>query len=169
MNADVYKMIATAVVMLVICAIILIVQLVQNRRSDRCGTGFLLLAVTSAIALAGLLWVNSARAHDHARPEMTPWFKELRSEKGACCDGSDAMHLTNTDWESREGHYRTKIPKTGSDFERARKGATVEMMWVDVPEDAVLTVPNLEGETMVWPMYGYMGASVRCFMPGSMT
>jgi len=22
---------------------------------------------------------------------------------------------------------------------------------------------------MVWPIYGYMGVTIRCFMPGSMT
>jgi hypothetical protein len=42
------------------------------------------------------------------------------------------------------------------------------MVWVDVPDEAVLTGSNKAGETLVWPLWGYHGVSVRCFMPGSM-
>ena len=41
--------------------------------------------------------------------------------------------------------------------------------WHDVPDDAVITEPNRVGRTMVWPIRGYQGLSIRCFMPGSMT
>jgi hypothetical protein len=41
--------------------------------------------------------------------------------------------------------------------------------WIDVPDDAVITEPNKAGRTMVWPMQGYMGTTIRCFLPGSMT
>ena len=41
--------------------------------------------------------------------------------------------------------------------------------WYDVPDDAVITEPNRVGRTMVWPIHGYQGLSIRCFMPGSMT
>ena len=51
------------------------------------------------------------------------------------------------------GHYRVRID-----------GA-----WIDVPDEAVITEPNRIGRTMVWPIRGYLGISVRCFMPGSMT
>jgi hypothetical protein len=46
--------------------------------------------------------------------------------------------------------------------------------WIDVPDDAVVTVPNRAGRTMVWPMppdYEAADAKsprIRCFMPGSM-
>ena len=36
-------------------------------------------------------------------------------------------------------------------------------------EDAVITEPNRVGRTMVWPITGYGGTTIRCFMPGSMT
>lgn len=39
----------------------------------------------------------------------------------------------------------------------------------DVPDDAVLTQPNLYGKTMVWPIKGWGGLTIRCFIPGSMT
>jgi hypothetical protein len=28
--------------------------------------------------------------------------------------------------------------------------------WHDVPDDAVITVPNRAGKTMVWPMWGVL-------------
>jgi len=33
----------------------------------------------------------------------------------------------------------------------------------------VITEPNRAGRTMVWPLRGYLGTTIRCFMPGSMT
>jgi hypothetical protein len=48
-------------------------------------------------------------------------------------------------------------------------GQQQELVWVDVPEEAVISEPNRVGRTMVWPIYGYMGVAIRCFMPGSMS
>ena len=45
----------------------------------------------------------------------------------------------------------------------------IDGAWIDVPDEAVITEPNRIGRTMVWPIRGYLGISVRCFMPGSMT
>jgi hypothetical protein len=49
------------------------------------------------------------------------------------------------------------------------------MVWVDVPEDSVITEPNKAGRTMVWPVYvesdtdeDYTYIRIRCFMPGAM-
>jgi hypothetical protein len=33
----------------------------------------------------------------------------------------------------------------------------------------VIKEPNKAGHTMVWPLYGYEGVAVRCFMPGALT
>src|SRR6516164_9103312 len=41
--------------------------------------------------------------------------------------------------------------------------------WVDVPDEAVITEPNRIGRTMVWPIRGYLGLTIRCFMPGQMS
>jgi len=51
------------------------------------------------------------------------------------------------------------------------------MVWVDVPDNSVITEPNKAERTMVWPVYfegdkddeGYPYILIRCFMPGSMT
>jgi len=86
-------------------------------------------------------------------PELHQWFEGLRSGKGPCCSDADGSAVSDVDWETAGGHYRVRID-----------GA-----WVDVPDEAVITEPNRIGRTMVWPIRGYLGISVRCFMPGSMT
>jgi len=45
----------------------------------------------------------------------------------------------------------------------------IDGAWLDVPDEAVITEPNRIGRTMVWPIRGYLGVTIRCFMPGSMT
>jgi hypothetical protein len=76
----------------------------------------------------------------------------LRSGKGPCCSDADGFALSDPDWESKSGNYRVRVDNE----------------WIDVPDDAV-TEPNRAGRTMVWPIKGSLGASIRCFMPGSMT
>ncbi|HWZ38275.1 MAG TPA: hypothetical protein VNY08_08250 [Bradyrhizobium sp.] len=86
-------------------------------------------------------------------PELHQWFEGLRSGKGPCCSDADGSAVSDVDWDTAGGHYRVRID-----------GA-----WIDVPDEAVITEPNRIGRTMVWPIRGYLGISVRCFMPGSMT
>ena len=92
-------------------------------------------------------------AHDHEHPELTPWYKSLKSGNGPCCDGSDAVHLTDVDWDMKDNHYRVRL----------------EGQWVDVPPEAVVQGPNHDGRTLVWPYYLNGRPNVRCFMPGAET
>jgi len=96
---------------------------------------------------------TTAFAHDPEHPELNGWYESLHSSKGACCDGSDAKRVDDADWESKDGHYRVYI----------------DGEWWDVPDEAVITEPNRIGRTMVWPIRGYLGMTIRCFMPGSMS
>jgi hypothetical protein len=89
----------------------------------------------------------------YAGSPLKPWFDSLKSGKGPCCSDADGSAVSDVDWESKDGHYRVRL----------------EGEWIDVPEDAVITEPNRIGRTMVWPLRGYLGVSIRCFMPGSMT
>jgi hypothetical protein len=89
----------------------------------------------------------------YANSPLKQWFDSLRSGKGPCCSDADGSAVSDVDWESKDGHYRVRL----------------EGEWVDVPDEAVITEPNRIGRTMVWPIRGYMGVSIRCFMPGSMT
>jgi len=89
----------------------------------------------------------------NSTPEMRAWFEGLRSGNGPCCSDADGSAVSDVDWETHDGHYRVRI----------------DDQWVDVPDEAVITEPNRIGRTMVWPIRGYLGLSVRCFLPGSMT
>jgi hypothetical protein len=88
------------------------------------------------------------------------WFEHLASSKGLCCSYADGYVVEDADWETKDSHYRVRVPKAAN---------SKDMTWVDVPDEAVITEPNKAGRTMVWPLYGYEGVSIRCFMPGSMT
>ena len=100
---------------------------------------------------------HSAHARDpdgrYANSPLKQWFDSLKSGKGPCCSDADGTAVSDVDWESSNGHYRVRI----------------EGEWVEVPDDAVITEPNRVGRTMVWPIRGYGGLTIRCFMPGSMT
>ena len=108
--------------------------------------------------LATVLLVSStALAHDDGRYAGSPlksWFDELRSGRGPCCSDADGTALSDVDWKSEDGHYIVRI----------------DGKWWRVPDDAVLTGPNLAGRTMVWPVYFRMGGVedilIRCFIPG---
>jgi hypothetical protein len=99
--------------------------------------------------------VGHARDPDgrYAHSPLKEWFDSLRSGKGPCCSDADGSAVSDVDWESGNGHYRVRL----------------EGEWVDVPDEAVITEPNRIGRTMVWPLHGYGGLTIRCFMPGSMT
>jgi hypothetical protein len=89
----------------------------------------------------------------NSTPEMKAWFDSLRSGKGPCCSDADGSAVSDVDWETNDGHYRVRI----------------DGEWFDVPDEAVITEPNRVGRAMVWPLRGYQGVTIRCFMPGSMT
>jgi hypothetical protein len=100
--------------------------------------------------------IGAVQARDDGRysqSPLKPWFDSLRSGKGPCCSVTDGFAITDPDWESKDGHFRVRI----------------ENEWIDVPDDAVITEPNRAGRTMVWPIKGALGTTIRCFMPGSMT
>ncbi len=110
-----------------------------------------------ALMTAGtvLIMVSSAFAHDHNRPGLDGWYQGLKTKLGPCCDGpgKDATYLADKDWETKDGHYRVYI----------------EGEWIDVPDNAVLNEPNLDGRTLVWTYRMNGRPAVRCFIPGSMT
>jgi hypothetical protein len=116
----------------------------------------------SAVFLIVLLALQAAHARDpdgrFANSPLKPWFEKLSSSKGPCCSDADGSVVVDSDWETKDGHYRVRI-----------KG-----QWWDVPTEAVVTEPNKFGRTMVWPIYYWNLDSldhveIRCFMPGAMT
>jgi len=112
--------------------------------------------VGAALLLAMASQIVQARDRGqfaNANPEIKAWFDRLASRKGPCCSDADGSAVSDVDWETSGGHYRVRL----------------EGEWIDVPEEAVIIEPNRVGRTMVWPIRGYLGLTIRCFMPGSMT
>jgi hypothetical protein len=112
---------------------------------------------TVFLAAVALLCVSAALARDDGRwassnPELKKWFDKLASKRGPCCSDADGFALSDVDWESKDGHYRVRL----------------EGAWYDVPNDAVITVPNRVGRTMIWPIKYPGTMHIRCFMPGAM-
>jgi hypothetical protein len=115
---------------------------------------------TPFILVACVLALVSTKSSVHARDDgryanspLKAWFDQLRSGKGPCCSDADGTAVSDVDWETHDGHYRVRL----------------DNQWIDVPDDAVITEPNRAGRTMVWPIRNYVGITIRCFMPGSMT
>lgn len=129
----------------------------------------LLLTLSSCANLAPVL----ARDMDgrYAQSPLKSWFDSLKSGKGPCCSDADGWALSDVDWETRGGRYRVRVPAQSwvPTRDQPTPPAGIEMIWVDVEDDAVITEPNRAGRTMVWPLWGYGGLTIRCFMPGSMT
>lgn len=126
------------------------------------------LAMMAIVAALLALHFGKAHARDRgqfaqSRPEIKSWFDGLRSGKGPCCSDADGSAISDADWQTHDGHYRVRVPRS------TIPGGLNEPVWVDVPDDAVITEPNRVGRTMVWPIYGHQGITIRCFMPGSMT
>jgi hypothetical protein len=106
----------------------------------------------SAFGILAAAIIGAVQTRDDGRYSLSPlkpWFDGLRSGKGPCCSDADDFAVLDPDWESRSGHYRVRMDNE----------------WID----AVITEPNRAGRTMVWPIKGSHGTSIRCFMPGSMT
>ena len=74
--------------------------------------------------------------------KLNKWFESLKSGKGLCCDGKGAVHVADPDWVTRNGHYSVRIDVSS-------EMGKVDMEWIDVPDEAVITEPNLSGHTLV--------------------
>ena len=110
--------------------------------------------------------VERAHGHDAQRPDLDNWYSQLRSHTDSpCCDGSDfgkgtAAHLEPQDWATQDkpnSHYKVFL----------------EGVWVDVPDTALVDVPNKDGRALVWFYTTWIEQigkpTIRCFMPGTMT
>lgn len=98
-----------------------------------------------------VLLTASASAHDGP---LGKWFESLASGKGPCCSFTDGQTVMDVEWKSNNGHYQVLL----------------DAEWINVPDDAVVTAPNLFGRAVVWPVKtGYTRTWIRCFMPGSGT
>jgi len=114
-----------------------------------------LLALSGAALLAALSFDNAVARDDgrYADSPLKGWFDSLKSGRGPCCSDADGFAVSDPDWDLEGTLYRVRLD-----------GA-----WIVVPDDAVITEPNRAGRTMVWPIKGSLGTSIRCFMPGNLS
>jgi hypothetical protein len=116
-----------------------------KRRLDQKLTAIMKTSVFSFIfSTVVALLIGAVEARDDGRymqSPLKPWFDSLKSGKGPCCSVADGLAVSDPDWESKNGHYRVRLQNE----------------WIDVPDDAVITEPNLAGRTMVWPVKGLSG------------
>lgn len=87
---------------------------------------------------------------------------QLQSKRAVCCNEFDGR-APEAIWDLADGtipnvHYKVKI----------------EGQWVNVPDDAVLDVPNKFGTAVVWFSMTRYGPDkppsffIRCFLPGQL-
>ena len=101
-----------------------------------------------------ILFAGLAHAHDPNRADLDKWFQGLSSKQGGlCCHGREAKELDDSDWDTKDAHYRVRL--NGN--------------WYDVPNNAVVKEKNLVGRALIWISFNYSGGGVtiRCFMPGT--
>lgn len=97
-------------------------------------------------------------------PELRRWFNGLQDNKGyGCCSTADGVLLKtdayDPEWTCGADKCRVKIMG----------------QWYDVPDQALLTVPNRMGPAIVWWVYDTLddengtstgAVKIRCFLRG---
>lgn len=139
------------------------------------GTAVFVPAMRFALAIAALLIAAPALAGDPTgywaresaagRAPPKEWWQSLKSAANGlpCCDIADGEKVLDVDWDTMRDakgavHYRVRL--LGK--------------WWDVPDEAIVTDPNLYGPAVVWPVYADDGEGhhvnvnyIRCFLPGA--
>jgi hypothetical protein len=88
----------------------------------------------------------------HADSPLKQWFDNLASRRGPCCSVADGQSVQDVDWDTKDGKYRVRL----------------DGQWIEVPPDALVTVPNKFGLAVVWPYEDYESRTqIRCFIPGA--
>jgi hypothetical protein len=166
------KTFVTIIVLIAVCSVIVTIEYLPDSWRDRATRVFMgLVTMAFAVAVAYLFLVGCGEAHDHNRPDLNPWFKELRSAKQKCCSNDDGALVKDADWEIRP-------EKQGDIPDKTHYRVRINGDWFDVPDDAVVEGENKVGVSMVWgfPSYTYNDSGniksttydIRCFLPGTL-
>jgi hypothetical protein len=127
---------------------------VSNRSS--LAPAFANLGVSCCAALSLLFFPGLGLTRDldgkYANSPLNQWFESLASRRGPCCSVADGQSVEDVDWDTQDGKYRVRL----------------NGQWIEVPPDALVTVPNKFGLPVVWPYKDYEGRTqIRCFIPGA--
>jgi len=131
------------------------------------------------IALYLPLFIRHAHGHDNHRewsqeaqnnPAIQKWWRDQRvpggpNQGGSCCNEADGA-FAETDIRDGKWFVRFMVP------DGTPAGHQVE--WMPVPDEVVITKPNLYGQAVVWYAIHYVNGKVhevriRCFIPGALT
>jgi len=138
---------------------------VHQRSDDACGgslsmtnftASFANLGTICCAALSLLFFSGLGLARDldgkYANSPLNQWFDSLASRRGPCCSVADGQSVEDVDWDTNDGKYRVRL----------------DGQWIEVPPDALVTVPNKFGLAVVWPYKDYESRTqIRCFIPGA--
>ena len=114
------------------------------------------LGIIFCAALSLLFFPGLSLARDldgkYANSPLKQWFESLASRRGPCCSVADGQTVEDVDWDTKDGKYRVRL----------------DGQWIEVPPDALVTVPNKFGLAVVWPYKDYESRTqIRCFIPGA--
>ena len=93
----------------------------------------MLISVAAVMAAATSPVVGRDLDGSYKESPLHDWFERLASRKGLCCSFTDGYVVQDADWESKDGYYRLRVPRAPN----SESG-----IWVEVPDDAVITEPN---------------------------
>jgi hypothetical protein len=126
---------------------------------------FRLTNLTVSFANVGIIWCTAlsllffprlglVRDLDgkYASSPLKQWFDSLASRRGLCCSFADGQSVEDVDWDTKDGKYRVRL----------------DGQMIEVPPDALVSVPNKFGLAVVWLYKDYEGRTqIRCFIPGA--
>jgi hypothetical protein len=120
-----------------------------------------IVAIFAIVLFIMALIAVGAMAHDDGRyadSPLKPWFDSLHGAgTGPCCSFADGLQIEVDDWDTQG-----KSDDVNSGY-RVR----LDGQWIDVPKDALVTVPNKAGPAFVWPYLIDGKTYIRCFLPGA--
>ena len=88
----------------------------------------------------------------YANSLLKQWFDSLASRRGPCCSVADGESVEDVDWDTKDGKYRVRL----------------DGQMIEVPPDALVSLPNKFGLAVVWLYKDYEGRTqIRCFIPGA--
>ena len=106
------------------------------------------------IILLSILTLHVRDDGRYAGSPLKSWFDSLSSQKGMCCSFADGRTVEDPDWGTQGNHY----------------WVVVDGKHLEVPDEALVNVPNKAGKAVVWPYMGEDGQiMIRCFLPGAGT
>jgi hypothetical protein len=125
----------------------------------------MLLTLFVIVVIGFAVYSCSAGAHDYRHPEKQKWYESLHSSKEVCCDGKEATHIADFEWDTtcEQNNFGEKL---------CHYRVFLHNKWRDVPASAVVEGPNLDGSALLWEIPDWHGnqitdTTIRCFMPGA--